>query len=71
MLHIDDLIILSKTWQEHLSHVGIVLKQLREPGLTAKAKKCKFGVRELFILDSGTMKPETKQNSVSASVPTS
>ena len=72
--YIDDLIIFSKTWQEHLSHIQIVLERLREAGLTAKAKKCKFGARECvylgYIVGSGTVKPEiSKTASVQAFQP--
>ena len=35
--YIDDLVIYSETWEEHLQHVRAVLTRLREANLTAKA----------------------------------
>ena len=40
--YLDDLIIFSRTWEEHLQHLSSVLESLRDAGLTAKAKKCVF-----------------------------
>ena len=42
-VYIDDIIIFSKTWQEHLKHIRYVLERLRQAGLTANRKKCQFG----------------------------
>ena len=38
--YLDDLIIFSESWEEHLSHVEGVLKWLRAARLTVKPKKC-------------------------------
>ncbi len=38
--YIDDLLIYSKDWSEHLGHIRLVLGRLRECGLTAKPGKC-------------------------------
>jgi len=40
--YIDDVLIFSKTWDEHLIHVKKVLQALRKAGLTAKPSKCKW-----------------------------
>ena len=42
--YIDDLVIHSMTWEEHLSHIEEVLKRLRAAGLTVKPAKCQFGM---------------------------
>ena len=39
---IDDVAIFSTTWEEHVSHVKIVLNRLKAAKLTAKPTKCKF-----------------------------
>ena len=44
--YIDDLIVFSKSWNDHLDHIRAVLDRLRRAGLTAKAKKCNFGASE-------------------------
>ena len=38
-VYLDDLIVFSKTWDEHLQHVKCILDQLRAAGLTAKLRK--------------------------------
>ena len=39
----DDVIIHSNSWAQHMRHVGAVLKSLRQAGLTANPKKCAIG----------------------------
>jgi hypothetical protein len=41
--YLDDIIIYSRTWKEHLEHIKFVLERLREAGLTANVEKCDFG----------------------------
>ena len=43
-VYIDDVLIFSKSWSEHLAHVQGVLLALREAGLTAKPAKCQWGL---------------------------
>ena len=40
IIYLDDLLVYSKTQEEHDSHVQLVLKRLREHGLYAKLEKC-------------------------------
>lgn len=42
--YIDDLVIYSMTWEEHLAHVEEVMTRLRTAGLTVKPSKCQFGM---------------------------
>ena len=48
-VYIDDIVIYSKTWEEHLQHVRQVLLQLKK-NLTAKPVKCLFGMKECCYL---------------------
>ena len=61
--YLDDLIVFSETWTEHLQHIRAILQRLREAGLTAKAKKCKFGTDHCVhlghIVGGGTVYPES------------
>ncbi|XP_062839805.1 uncharacterized protein LOC103279995 [Anolis carolinensis] len=41
--YIDDIGIFSNSWEDHLKHLDLVLKRLKEAGLTIKASKCKLG----------------------------
>ena len=60
--YIDDLVIHSRTWGEHLAQVRSVLQRLREAGLTAKPSKCQFGMAQCVylghIVDNGMVQPE-------------
>ena len=44
--YLDDIIIYSHTWDEHLEHVTKVLDRLRQAGLTAKPQKCQLGMTQ-------------------------
>ena len=46
-VYIDDIIIHSRTLEEHVQHVREVLTLLRHEKLYAKMKKCAFGLREV------------------------
>ena len=47
---IDDLMIHSQTYEEHLEHVDIVLTKLNEAGITLNLKKCHFAQSEVKFL---------------------
>ena len=48
--YLDDILIYSRTEDEHLTHVRSVLKKLRNAGLYAKISKCEFFVPETKFL---------------------
>ena len=48
--YLDDIIILSKTPQEHLSHICMVLKKLKSANLSMKKSKCSFFSKEIQYL---------------------
>ena len=58
-IYIDDIVIYSSTWQQHLSHIDRVLACLKDAGLTIKRKKCEFGKTKLqylgHVIGSGQM----------------
>ena len=43
-VYLDDIIIFSETWKEHIQHIRAILTRLWESNLTAKPKKCQFGM---------------------------
>jgi len=47
---LDDIVIFSTEFEQHLNHVEQVLKRLRDAGLTANPKKCIFASNELRLL---------------------
>ena len=48
--YIDDVIIFSNSWEEHLVHLEGVLECIRKAGLTIKRKKCEFGRKYMTYL---------------------
>ena len=50
VVFLDDILIYSKSWQEHLSHVDSVLTTLSDNQLYCKPTKCVFGTREVTFL---------------------
>ena len=48
--HLDDLVVFSDTWTEHLSHLETILEKLQEVGLTAKMLKCQWAMAECTYL---------------------
>src|SRR6266542_1704199 len=41
-VYLDNIIIYSKTFEEHIEHITKVLEKLREANLMIKLRKCKF-----------------------------
>ena len=48
--YLDDILIFSESWHEHICHIKEVLKRIREAGLTIKATKCDFATAEVDYL---------------------
>lgn len=51
IVFIDDILIYSKTKEEHEEHLRIVLEILREKKLYAKFSKCEFWLNQVQFLD--------------------
>src|SRR4051794_10180098 len=50
VVYIDDILIYSKTEEEHAEHLRLVLTKLREHCLYAKFSKCELWIQELIFL---------------------
>jgi len=48
--YMDDLVVFSYNWDEHMQHVRQVLQALRKTGLTVNPNKCHWGVEKLEFL---------------------
>ena len=47
---VDDIIVFSETWEDHVKTLREVIQRLREAGLTAKPSKCAIGYRSIECL---------------------
>ena len=56
--YLDDLVVFSNSWQEHLSQLRAVLNRIKEAGLTVKVGKCQFGTSKCVYLGNGSVEPE-------------
>ncbi len=61
-VYLDDILIFSKSVEEHVLHVRTVLRGLLENKLYVKAEKCEFSVSTVsflgFIIEQGQIKPD-------------
>ena len=71
--YLDDVIIHSNSWAEHMQQVGAVLSSLRQAGLTANPKKCVVGQREVrylgYHLGGGQVRPQVDKTAAIATCP--
>ncbi len=63
--YIDNIAIYSGSWKDHLGHIRQVLLRLRKSNLTAKPKKCQFGMHECvylgYVVGRGHVKPDPEK----------
>src|SRR3984957_4937654 len=50
VVYLDDILIFSQTWEEHLHHIRQVLQTLRQHKLCANLEKCTFGMTQVQYL---------------------
>jgi hypothetical protein len=50
LVFFDDILIYSRTWEDHLKYLDKVLGILEEQQLYAKESKCEFGMTEMLYL---------------------
>ena len=59
--YLDDILICSNTWEEHVQHLTEVFGRLREAGLHIKDKKCNFAVNSCnylgHVVGGGEVRP--------------
>ena len=49
-IYLDDILIASKSFSEHITHITQVLQRLQEAGLKVKPSKCVFGEKQVDYL---------------------
>jgi hypothetical protein len=50
LVFFDDILIYSRTWDEHLAHLEEVLSIMQAHSLYSNESKCEFGMREILSL---------------------
>src|ERR1700742_2038556 len=50
LVYIDDIVVYSKTFKDHLKHVDLVLKAIAKAGITLSPPKCHLGYQSLQLL---------------------
>jgi hypothetical protein len=65
IVYLDDVYGSSRTLEEHLEHLRLVLQRFKEEGLKLRLKKCFFGLREMdylgCIVSAGKMSVSTNK----------
>jgi hypothetical protein len=49
-VYLDDVCIYSRTPEEHMEHLRLVIQRFKEEGLKLRLKKCLFGLQEMKYL---------------------
>ena len=76
VVYLDDILVCSDTFEEHLVHLKKVFIKLREVNLVIKLKKCKFEQRKIKFLghtirtDRLRIDPENTEKIINCPVPT-
>jgi hypothetical protein len=50
LVFFDDLLIYSRTWEDHMKHLDEILSIMEDQSLYAKESKCEFGMTKILYL---------------------
>jgi hypothetical protein len=50
LVYIDDVVVYSRTFEDHLKHINFMLKAIAESGLTLSPPKCHIGYQSIIVL---------------------
>ncbi len=71
--YLDDVVVYSKSWEDHLERLPRVLVELRRAGLTANPRKCHLALSEAkylgYQVGRGLIKPQEKKVAAILSAP--
>ena len=73
-VYMDDVVVYSDRWEDHVRHLREVLERLRAAGLTAKPSKCQLGISHCYYLGymvgGGVVKLDQRKVDVVKELPT-
>lgn len=65
LVYLDDILIFSKTFSEHLHRLKIVFEKLKTAGLKLRLEKCRFAQKSVtylgYIIQGGGISPDPKK----------
>ncbi|XP_073721145.1 uncharacterized protein [Misgurnus anguillicaudatus] len=63
--YLDDVVIFSTSWEDHLQHLKVVFQRIKDAGLTINPAKCALVKRETeylgYVLGRGEIKPQIQK----------
>ena len=62
VVYLDDIVICSRTLEEHVNHLSLVLSQLRKYTLYVKMEKCEFAQQEIKFLEHLVSKNQVRMD---------
>ena len=62
VVYLDDIVIYSRTLEEHVNHLSLVLSQLRKYTLYVKMEKCEFSQQEIKFLGNLVSKNQVRMD---------
>lgn len=73
LAYLDDILLYSRTWEQHLSHLSCVFQLLIKAGLRVNPKKSKVEFTQLeylgYTIGEGTVKPQARKISAIQNAP--
>ena len=73
IVYLDDILVFSKSWEEHVKHVNLVLDTLKKERLYVNLLKCEFGKNSLVylghIIGGGQLKIDPSKVDVTENFP--
>lgn len=71
--YIDDIVIFSRTWEEHVRHLADVFQRIQAAGLVINAKKCHIAKAEVqylgYVIGGGGIRPQVGKVEAIAATP--
>ena len=71
--YLDDIIVYSSSWEDHVRHLGQVFERIRSAGLTINPSKCAIAKTETeylgYVIGNGIIKPQVQKVEVIRSCP--